>query len=186
MRATDVSQHPRTFVICYFQCPGKTYFLTHNKEDLICIIFCRYISPLLRDPAVVRKLYYAVWCFPLKSFIKSSLSYFMEIRTWGYLQSLMLFVYLFHTHSHPSIHTLQSAFSLLRVYLSVLFNVGKNVLNNWKYISRFSQQTEWFLTPEGLCQTSLGMLESPDQLTKKHSNLKNLLSHLESVLPVEE
>lgn len=113
--ATDVSQQPGTFVICYFMCPGKTYFLTHSKEDLICIIFSRYVCTLLRDPAVGRKLHYAVWYLPLKNFIKSSVSYFMEIRICGYLQSLMLSLYSHfipsaihpptHMHPHPHVST---------------------------------------------------------------------------------
>lgn len=124
MRATDVSQHPRTFVICYFTCPGKTYFLTHSKEDLICIIVCRYVSPLLRDPAVVRKLYYAVWYPLLKNFIKSSLSYFMEIRTWGYLQSLMLSLYIsfIPTATPPSTHSnLPSAYYVCTFLFSLMW-----------------------------------------------------------------
>lgn len=49
-RETEVTHHPRTFVICCSVGPVKTHFLIHSME-----FFSGYVSSLLREPTVARK-----------------------------------------------------------------------------------------------------------------------------------
>lgn len=136
--------------------------------------------------------------FPLCSenhhLIKSSMFHTSWRSGFGcYLHSLVHSFYspFIPTTTHPPTlaractHTNLCSVYYLRTFL-FSFSSRKTIFNNWKYISQFPQHTELFLTPGGLCQTSLSMLGGPDQLTKKYSNMKSLLSHSGSILPLED
>lgn len=117
-----------------------------------------------------------------------NVSYFTEIRIWGLLAlSHALFVQPLHTHKHPPPLACACTHANLSsvYYLCTVFSARKNVFSNWKHISQFPQQTELLLTPGGLCQSSVSMGGSPDQLMKKHPNMKSLLLCLGSVLPLD-